>query len=95
MDAAVDIGRNPVIKHETGRLHLSRETKFSGANGDEEFFPCSADHEHDWQPYPVDLYSAICYDHTCVLPRALSLRHDNLVSGYECRRVFPAGVGPG
>ena len=27
------------------------------------------------------------------IPRALSLR--NLVSGYECGRVFPAGVGPG
>ena len=27
-------------------------------------FPCSADHEQDWQPYPVDLYSAICDDHT-------------------------------
>ena len=26
-------------------------------------------------------------------PRALSLR--NLVSGYECGRIFPAGVGPG
>ena len=23
-------------------------------------FPCSADHEHDWQPYPVDPYP--CYD---------------------------------
>ena len=22
-------------------------------------FPCSADHEQDWQPYPVDPYS--CY----------------------------------
>ena len=21
-------------------------------------FPCSADHEQDWQPYPVDPYSA-------------------------------------
>ena len=28
-----------------------------------------------------------------VFHRALSLR--NLVSGYECGRVFPAGVGPG
>ncbi|CAM9541680.1 unnamed protein product, partial [Ascophyllum nodosum] len=28
-----------------------------------------------------------------VLPRALSPR--NPVSGYECGRVFPAGVGPG
>ena len=22
-------------------------------------FPCSADHEQDWQPYPVDAYSAV------------------------------------
>ena len=30
-------------------------------------FPCSADHEQDWQPYPVDLYSAIiCDDHTYI-----------------------------
>ena len=28
-----------------------------------------------------------------VTPRALSLR--NLVSGFKCGRVFPAGVGPG
>ena len=27
-------------------------------------FPCSPDHEQDWQPYPVDPYSAICDDHT-------------------------------
>ena len=25
-------------------------------------FCCSADHEQDWQPYPVDPYSAICED---------------------------------
>ena len=25
-------------------------------------FPCSTDHEQDWQPYPVDPYSAICDD---------------------------------
>ena len=37
----------------TGRPNLSRETKFSGANGAREnfSFPCSADHEQDWQPY--------------------------------------------
>ena len=28
-------------------------------------FPCSADHEQDWQSCPVDPYSAICDDHTC------------------------------
>ena len=26
------------------------------------YFPCSADHEQDWQPYPVDPYSVICDD---------------------------------
>ena len=30
-------------------------------------FPCSADHEQDWQPYPVDPYSAIiCDDDTYI-----------------------------
>ena len=24
---------------------------------------CPADHEQDWQPYPVDPYSAICDDY--------------------------------
>ena len=32
-------------------------------------FPCSADHVQDWQPYPVDPYSAICHDHTYASPR--------------------------
>ena len=27
-------------------------------------FPCSTDHEHDWQPYPVDPYSSYMCDHT-------------------------------
>ena len=27
-------------------------------------FPCSADYEQDWQPHPVDPYSALCDDHT-------------------------------
>ena len=27
-------------------------------------FPCSADHEQDWQPYAVDPYSAIYDGHT-------------------------------
>ena len=29
-------------------------------------FPCSADHEQDWQPYPVGPYSAMCDDHTYI-----------------------------
>ena len=29
-------------------------------------FPCSADHVQDWQPYPVDPYSAMFDDHTYI-----------------------------
>ena len=29
-------------------------------------FSCLAAHEQDWQPYPVDPYSAICDDHTYI-----------------------------
>ena len=29
-------------------------------------FPCSVDHEQDWQPYPVDLYSVICDQHAYI-----------------------------
>ena len=28
--------------------------------------PCSADHEQDWQPYPVDPNSSICDEHTYI-----------------------------
>ena len=45
---------------------VSRETKFSGASGDREniHFPCSADHEQDWQILPrLILTLAICNDH--------------------------------
>ena len=33
-------------------------------------FPCSVDHEQDWQPYGVDLYSAICDDRTYIHTRS-------------------------
>ena len=36
-------------------------------------FSCSADHEQDWQPYPVDPYSAICDDHTYISSPRTSL----------------------
>ena len=50
-----------------GRLNPSRETKFSDTQEQGNIiFSCSADHEQDWQPYPVDPYSAICDDHTYI-----------------------------
>ena len=51
----------------TGRPNLSRETKFSGVNGDKDIFPWSADHVNRIGNLPVDLCSAIGYDNnkTC------------------------------
>ena len=40
------------------------------------YIPCSADHEQDWQPYPVDPYSAIiCDDH---IHKIVDMREGNL-----------------
>ena len=79
MDAAAELGRNPVSKHqiqpeygEMSRLTrdgtaepVSRDQILRHARGQGNIiFPCSADHEQDWQPYPVDPYFAICDDHT-------------------------------
>ena len=53
-------------------------------------FPCSADHEQDWQPYPVDPYSAECADYTSIMPRVRRHRarspHGSSSNGcYLCR----------
>ena len=77
MDAAAELGRNPVsnrfsLSTEMSRLTrggtaepVSRDQILRHARGQGNIiFPCSADHEQDWQPYPVDPYSAICDNHT-------------------------------
>ena len=70
MDAAAELGRNPVSKHqiqpeymEMSRLTrdgtaepVSRDQTLRYARGQGNVhFPCSADHEQDWQPYPGTL----------------------------------------
>ena len=47
---AEPVSRDQIIRHARGQGNVH--------------FPCSADHEQDWHPYPVDPYSAICDDHT-------------------------------
>ena len=47
---AETVARDQILRHERGRGNID--------------FPCSADHEHDWQPYPVDPYSCYMCDHT-------------------------------
>ena len=81
MDATAELGRNPVSKHHRFSLSMgmsrltrdgtaepvSRDHILRHARGQGNInFPCSADHEQDWQPYPVDPYSAICDDHTYI-----------------------------
>ena len=60
---------------------LRRErTKFSGANERGQgniHFPCSADHEQDWQPYLVDPYSCYIFFallYWCSLSQRLTVR---------------------
>ena len=47
---AEPVSRDQIIRRERGQGNIK--------------FPCSADHEQDWQPYP---YSTICDDHTSIL----------------------------
>ena len=79
MEAAAELGRNPVVSKSTKsslRMKMIRLTRDGTAEpvsrdqilrrerGQENInFPCSADHEQDWQPQSVDPYSALCHDH--------------------------------
>ena len=49
---AEPVSRGQILRRERGQGNIN--------------FHCSADHEQDWQPYPVDPYSAICDDHTYI-----------------------------
>ena len=89
MDAAAELGRNSVSKlqiqpeYEMSKLTrdgtaepVSRDQILRHARGQGNIhFPCSADHEQDWQPYPVDPYSAICDDHTYHTDMMFMIRH--------------------
>ena len=50
---AETVSRDQILRHERGQGNIH--------------FPCSADHEQDWQPYPVDLYSCYMCNHTYIL----------------------------
>ena len=44
------VSRDQILRRERGQGNI--------------VFLCPADHDQDWQPYPVDLYSAIFDDYT-------------------------------
>ena len=77
MDAVEELGRNPVSTRFSLSMEMSRLTRdgtFEPVSRDQiirrergqenAHFPCSADREQDWQPYPVDPYSFYMCDHT-------------------------------
>ena len=74
---AEPVSRDQILRHARGQGNIN--------------FPCSADHEQDWQPYPVDSYSAICVDdtyiHTYILPRVG--RHRASKPQGSSKRVLP------
>ena len=49
---AESVSRDQILRHARGQGNVH--------------FPCSADHEQDWEPYPVDPYSALCDDYTYI-----------------------------
>ena len=68
------------------RLNPSRDTKFSGAYGDRGMFifPCSVDHQQDWQPY---FFSFFFFDLT------YSRWASSLPSCLRSQRIFPSLPG--
>ena len=77
MDAAAELGRIPVSTRFSLSIEMSRLTRDGTAepvsrdqiprrergHGNINF-PCSADHEQDWQSYLVDPHSCHMCDHT-------------------------------
>ena len=49
---AEPVSRDQILRRKRGQRNIN--------------FPCSADHEQDWQPYPVDLYSCYMCDYTYI-----------------------------
>ena len=46
------VSRDQILRRERGQGNID--------------FPCSGNHDQDLQPYPVDPYSALCDDYTCI-----------------------------
>ena len=79
-----------------GRTHLPKLSDANGEQGEKNVFPCSAGHEQRIGSLTRLIHTALLLlliGITTLYLVPLSLR--NLVLGYECGRVFSAGVGPG
>ena len=68
---AEPVSRGQILRRERGQGNI--------------YFPCSVDHELDWQPYPIDPYSATYDDHT---PSSRVLVNIDGTWDHECVCVF-------
>ena len=57
-----------------GRTYLARPRSQAGTGtGEKSFCPCSADHEQDWQSYPVDSRYAESADYIYILETIMTI----------------------
>ena len=82
---AEPVSRDQILRHARGQGNIN--------------FPCPADHEQDWQPYPVDPYSAIRDDHTYTFwsretGSAVPSRVSLLISILRLNLVLTYGIPP-
>ena len=68
---AEPVSRGQIVRRERGQGNMH--------------FPYSADHEQDWQPYPVDPYSCYMCDHTYIVVYASNPFNKN--TDLYCTRV--------
>ena len=71
---AEPVSRGKILRRERGQGNIH--------------FPCSADHEQDWQPYPVDPYSCYIRDHTYIYVAYIQV-HTYIL--YRARGVYIVG----
>ena len=74
---AEPISRDQILRHARGQGNIN--------------FPCSADHEQDWQPYPVDPYSAICDDHTTYIHTYITAQSGPVIYSFYATACNPPG----
>ena len=82
--SAEPVSRDQIFRHERGQGSIH--------------FSSSADHEQDWQPYPVDPYSCyMCgwtYIHAINTKRGLAASQRSLGTTCEHRQIALIGVHP-
>ena len=106
MDAAAELGRNPVSKHQIQPDHGDEQAdagrdcriRLTRPNSQARTGAGNRAHEQDWQPYPVDPYSCCMCDHRCRSSAVSDLFRPTVYSiekrlSYQHRKGFSLQVG--